>query len=924
MNNIRQRNHDSWANNNAAQPYVSVRPKFLWSLPASRVALECHHDFIDTNYDVPASNGADDSSQPESFETPTRIDGIRPSSDYKLKWFRDGENWIVDSKEYNRGEQQGPPLAECSSRATIMPASGRLVLERVQVNDTGRYHCLVEQIEDPNDQTTTTSTTTTSANDSARIISTSENFAQLLIQDKPESMLDSPLMSTVTDGAIKYLWSFHENGISVYKLRNDDGQELELVRELAGQSLVSSEVEGNWNQLTLCGGLNPDQVVICEWSDNALVVEVPRMTPPFNDDDMRETLATASGPQPPPPPSSGNSNRVPPPSDKYIYVGQPNLNRVIVMDGQVHELVAIINTEPQPRKLYSFKPNKIHLSKWVRRRLSPMANARWLKAIDEQQQNAKQQQSQAHPLKLTPKSSRLYSDKRQAKENEARFRRHSQTNWPQPPPTERRSMTPPKLVQHDIWLLCYGQPLFVDPTGDLSELAVDLADERATMHEDGGHGPSPSSHGKMRLNENEGGHTSKPPFALLISVWPLVGPHWMPSITSRKLSSSEAPSPSSSSSALSSSPSLASSSTARPYSTNKEARLRNRKSVQIIQSTFFPAFGNPTMHHHNKQQIDSHPSSPSIASKAVGKFKRLTVLTTHYVMASRGMSSMMSDQDRSFAGQKMGAGVNVGGAANHELTRIQPQFDLVQSLSVPQVPYSQRENPKFKLHHAYVTHYDERQLYRISMDGYRYDKEINLSDCDPVNLISASQGLLIVQCRSPITHKLVGQLVLDELSSHAIQFNENIKAQESCLTPDNRYLISIHTNQSSTIYVQSVKVDGLNLLYEIKTTLETTQCSFVWRDGYYAAIFVALNRRDRQSELLSLRLADSRLELIVRVPGLMSSTMRHKEPLNVEPELQIVSLSTDSGVHIIDLEENRIIQTMDHRRQRTIPTLLWV
>jgi hypothetical protein len=787
--------------------------------------------------------------------------------DYKLEWSRDNQQKIVDSKEFDSHQDT---KAQCSSRASISSASGRLVLERVQVNDTGRYYCLIEQFDVPGE----------SPNESVRVISTGNGYGQLLIQDESESILESAI-NTVTN-AIRYLWSFHENGISIYKLRPDDGQELELVRELAGHSPVSAEVDGNWNQLTLCGGLNPDQVVICEWSDNALMFEIPR--------------TTTEGMEPMVGNRRGNSNADARSSDKYIYVGQPNLNRVIVIDGQTHDIVAIVNTEPQPRKLYSFKPNRIHLSKWVRRRLSPLANARWLKAIDEQQ-NAKQQQSRAHPLKLTPKSSRLYSDKQQAKENGARSRRHSQTKWPK----EHRSIAPPKLVQHDIWLLCYGQPFVVDPSSDLSELVVDRADENAATQRVSRRSPPPAPSSFSFSNQSEpyrNRQASMAPFTPHVAAWPLIEPDWAPPIRGRG-------SPEASFSSASS--------TAQLYSASEEARLRNRKSVQIIQSTFFPAFDNPTMHHHHTQQIDSHPSSSSMATKAVGKFKRLTVLTTHYVIASRGMS-FISDDERSYMGQKK-TGHRAAGTS---------QFDLVQSLLVPKVPYSQEENPKFKLHHAYVTHYDERRLYRISMDSYHYDKAIDLNNCDPINLISASQGLLVVQCRSPIEHRLVGQLVLDGLTSRTIQFNENIKAQETCLTPDDRYLISIHTNQSSTIYVQSVNVGGLSLLYEIQTTLETTQCSFVWRDGYYAAIFVALNRRDRQSELLSLRLADSRLELIARVPGLMSSAMRHKEPLHVDPELQVVSLSTDSGVHIIDLEENRIIQSIDIHHQRTIPTLLWV
>lgn len=772
-----------------------MRPEFQRSLVGSTAAFECLYDYIDTrtsqddNQNIPSSQG-----DQRQYSQTSRDDEIR------LNWFKIGEGSIEPVTDSNKLDVSaaGGPIAPISQRAHLSVASSRLSLDSLRHNDSGSFVCAIGA----------------GQGDGSTVWGRTK--AQLKVQARPDELADEQGAASIGS----YLWVFHENGISVYKLPRDDGQEMELAREITGHSQVDAEVDGNWNQLTLCGGLNPDQVVICEWSDNALHLDV----------------------------DLPNGRR--PVGRHYIYVGQPNLNRVVVLDGEAMEIVAIINTEPQPRKLFLYKPNKVHLSKWVRRRLSPALNMRWLKAIG----------SHAHPLELSLNTNFVDHMTRPDDDSGQRKARGRRSSGPQ--------VAPSHLLQLDIWLLCYGQPLVLDP----ERASNDAPDELTSFF----------------LSRSSGSSVNESVQESVVPFTPHLGGAWS---SPASIGASSSPTPT--------------------WPNNKESRLRNRKSVHIIQSTFFPSSKPGASHLHNTQaahqgdlesELDRQQKSNANMS-ALEHFKRFTVLTSHHILA--------------------------GPKAASTYFSLAP-FDLVQDLVVPARPRAFTHDPRFQLHHAYVSHYGERRLFRVSMDEYRYQREIDLQDCDPLSLLSSVQGLLVVQCRAPITHQLTGQLVLDQLTSAQLQFNANIRAQESFISPDNRYLLSIYTNystypanqkRSSLIYVQTVSVSGLKFQYQIKSTLEIEQCAFVWRDGYYAAILVSSNHQEEQSELLSLRLADSRLELLARVPGTISQS-RRKDQLLVADELRLAALATNRGTFVVDLEDNRVSQSLRHHQSP--PTMLWV
>lgn len=61
--------------------------------------------------------------------------------------------------------------------------------------------------------------------------------------------------------------------------------------------------------------------------------------------------------------------------------------------------------------------------------------------------------------------------------------------------------------------------------------------------------------------------------------------------------------------------------------------------------------------------------------------------------------------------------------------------------------------------YAYVTHWNERALVKVDMEQFKYMKTINLVECQPMNAVFTEFGLIILQCQTPVTHQLNGELV---------------------------------------------------------------------------------------------------------------------------------------------------------------------
>lgn len=186
---------------------------------------------------------------------------------------------------------------------------------------------------------------------------------------------------------------------------------------------------------------------------------------------------------------------------------------------------------------------------------------------------------------------------------------------------------------------------------------------------------------------------------------------------------------------------------------------------------------------------------------------------------------------------------------------------------------------------AYATHWEERSLVKISLQRLEYLQSIRLADCQPISAAIITRrggGLVAVQCQTPVTHQLNGQLILDQVTDAILTHNQHLNAHQSYLSPDHRYLVNIlherlmntggggnvsfssstasPSSNTSTIIVQRISDNGVEFLYDVRTSLDIVSCSFVWKNGAYDLV-LASGTRNRE-DLLYLSLADGHVELI--------------------------------------------------------------
>lgn len=227
-----------------------------------------------------------------------------------------------------------------------------------------------------------------------------------------------------------------------------------------------------------------------------------------------------------------------------------------------------------------------------------------------------------------------------------------------------------------------------------------------------------------------------------------------------------------------------------------------------------------------------------------------------------------------------------------DVIHLQPvdgHFDLVYDLFMPihyesifktevseRLKSIMRDSP-----YAYVSHWEERSLIKVSLRQLEYMHSVRLADCQPIAasiITKRSGGLLAVQCQTPVTHQLNGQLIIDQVTDAILSHNTHLNAHASYLSPDHRYLVSIYHEYSnttstedhyqaatlpsntSTIIVQRVNDNGVEFLYDVRTSLDIVNCVFVWKNGNYDLV-LASGTHNRE-DLLYLSLIDGHVELI--------------------------------------------------------------
>lgn len=155
---------------------------------------------------------------------------------------------------------------------------------------------------------------------------------------------------------------------------------------------------------------------------------------------------------------------------------------------------------------------------------------------------------------------------------------------------------------------------------------------------------------------------------------------------------------------------------------------------------------------------------------------------------------------------------------------IDGHFDLVYSLFIPTL---QEYGHQFK--YGYVSHTNQRGLYKLSLPAMKYVKAIDLApyNCVPRSLqFSSLHGLVVMECEEPVTRRATGQIVMDYLTDTVVSHKVTLLGQPY-LTPDSRIVVTVHRERTSvTLTVQHTTEQGLKFAFDVRTTLNVSHVIF--------------------------------------------------------------------------------------------------
>ncbi|XP_050531611.1 follistatin-related protein 5-like [Daktulosphaira vitifoliae] len=200
---------------------------------------------------------------------------------------------------------------------------------------------------------------------------------------------------------------------------------------------------------------------------------------------------------------------------------------------------------------------------------------------------------------------------------------------------------------------------------------------------------------------------------------------------------------------------------------------------------------------------------------------------------------------------------------------IDGQFDLVRNLFMPK---AQDLNHWFK--YGYVSHANQRGLYKLDLANMRYLRSIDLSpyNCVPRNLqFSSLYGFVIIECEEPGTGHSTGQVILDYLTDTIVYQKPTVRGSP-LVSPDSRIVVSIdRAPDGVTLIVQKVLESGLKFSFDVKTTLMISGIAFYpsrTTHGYdlYAS---ATDKED----ILFLNLSNGKVEMITGVGKAMKQSL---------------------------------------------------
>ncbi|KAL3284650.1 hypothetical protein HHI36_018804 [Cryptolaemus montrouzieri] len=194
---------------------------------------------------------------------------------------------------------------------------------------------------------------------------------------------------------------------------------------------------------------------------------------------------------------------------------------------------------------------------------------------------------------------------------------------------------------------------------------------------------------------------------------------------------------------------------------------------------------------------------------------------------------------------------------------IDGQFDLVTGLFIPS---SEQELSHHSFKYGYVTHTNQRGLYKLDLVNLRYTRSVDLTpyNCVPLHIqFSALYGMVIMQCMEPITKRPTGQLVLDYVTDTVVATKSSLLGVPY-VSPDSRKLITVdRTASGTTIIVQEITPYGLMFLFDVKTTLNISDVAFYPSQTTHSYDIYA-SAQDKE-DLLFLNLLTGKVDIITGV-----------------------------------------------------------
>ncbi|XP_046405287.1 follistatin-related protein 5-like isoform X3 [Ischnura elegans] len=200
---------------------------------------------------------------------------------------------------------------------------------------------------------------------------------------------------------------------------------------------------------------------------------------------------------------------------------------------------------------------------------------------------------------------------------------------------------------------------------------------------------------------------------------------------------------------------------------------------------------------------------------------------------------------------------------------IDGQFDLVKGLFMPPV---QDITHTFK--YGYVTHTNQRGLFKLDLANMRYIRSIDLTpyNCVPREIqFSALYGFVVMECEEPVTGRSTGQILLDQLTDTVVSYRSGLFGRPR-ISPDSRMVVTLDRgHQGVTLVVQEVTENGLKFSFDVKTTLNVSDITFYPSQTTHGYDLYA-SASDKE-DILFLNLVTGKVEMITGVGKAMQPSL---------------------------------------------------